>query len=89
MRPRFPAVLWLGVPVICLLAGSLSYFLPPIHDRLAWRVENLRAQVKRAINPPEQVVFIPQEQIEAAVQSPPGRKPSTRSTTMPRGKMSS
>ena len=69
MRPRFPAVLWLGVPVICLLAGSLSYFLPPIHDRLAWRVENLRAQVKRAINPPEQVVFIPQEQIEAAVQS--------------------
>jgi hypothetical protein len=52
-----------------MLAGILTYYFPPIHERLAWRVDNLRAQVRRAINPPEQVVFIPEEQIEAMVQA--------------------
>lgn len=38
------------------------YFLPPVNQRLAWRVDNIRVQVRRALNPPEQVVFVPQEQ---------------------------
>jgi hypothetical protein len=45
----------------------LVYNLPPIHDRLAWRVDNLRVAIKRFLNPPEQVVFIPQEQVDAIV----------------------
>jgi hypothetical protein len=49
-----------------MLAG-LAYYLPPIHDRLAWRVDNLRVAIKRYFNPPEQVVFTPQEQVEAIV----------------------
>jgi Peptidase_C39 like family/Tetratricopeptide repeat len=51
-----------------MLAG-LAYYLPPIHDRLAWRVDNLRVAIKRYFNPPEQVVFTPQEQVEAIVRA--------------------
>ena len=65
---RFIAVFSLGVILLCLLA-ALTYNLPPIHDRLAWRVENLRVAVKRYFNPPEQVVFVPQEQVDAIVQA--------------------
>jgi hypothetical protein len=42
---------------IVLLA--LLYNLPPVHDRLAWRVDNLRTSIKYALNPPEDVVFLP------------------------------
>jgi tetratricopeptide (TPR) repeat protein len=44
-----------------------AYNLPPIHDRLAWRVDNLRVAIRRYINPPEEVVFVPQEQVDAIV----------------------
>jgi hypothetical protein len=67
MRPRTLVALLVGLPLVCLLAGTFFYFLPPVHARLAWRVDNLRAQVKRALNPPEQVVFVPQEQVDAIV----------------------
>jgi tetratricopeptide (TPR) repeat protein len=35
------------------------YFLPPIHSRLAWRVDNLRTQIKYYFNPPDEAVFQP------------------------------
>jgi hypothetical protein len=49
------------VVVVCLLS-VLVYNLPPVNERLAWRVEELRAYIKYAINPPEQVIFQPSEQ---------------------------
>jgi tetratricopeptide (TPR) repeat protein len=55
-----------GVVILCLLAG-LIYQLPPIHDRLSWRVDGLWVQVKRTFNPPEEVIFVPQEQVDAIV----------------------
>ena len=69
MRSRKSVAILLAVPFVCLLAGVFFYFLPPVHARLAWRVENLWVGIKRAINPPEQVVFVPQEQVDAAVQA--------------------
>jgi len=51
---------------LCLLTGLL-YNLPPIHDRLAWRVDNFLVAIRRYFNPPEEVVFTPQEQVEAIV----------------------
>jgi tetratricopeptide (TPR) repeat protein len=51
---------------LCLFS-VLVYNLPPVHDRLAWRVDTLRVQVKRYFNPPEEVVFVPQEQVDAIV----------------------
>jgi hypothetical protein len=47
--------------VLCL--GSVAvYRLPAVHERLAWRLANWQAQVQRALNPPEEVVFLPQGQ---------------------------
>jgi tetratricopeptide (TPR) repeat protein len=57
-----------GLLLLCL-ASVVLYNLPPINERLAWRMANLRAQVRYALNPPEQVVFVPQEQIDAVVQA--------------------
>lgn len=66
MRNRYLLLLISGIVALCLLAG-LAYNLPPIHERLAWRVDGLRAQIRRFFNPPEQVVFTPQEQVDAIV----------------------
>jgi len=38
------------------------YNVPFVHSRLAWRIDNLRIRIQYAINPPEQVIFLPQEQ---------------------------
>jgi tetratricopeptide (TPR) repeat protein len=66
VRRQISLVLLLMVLGLCLLS-VLVYKLPPVHDRLAWRVDTLRVQVKRYFNPPEQVVFVPQEQVDAIV----------------------
>lgn len=68
MRRKTIAILLLGGVFLCLLS-VLAYNLPPVHERLAWRVDNLRVQVRRFFNPPEQVIFTPQEQIEFIVQA--------------------
>jgi len=68
MARRYIAITILGVIVVFLLT-VVAYYLPPIHERLAWRIDNVRVQVKRYFNPPEQTVFIPQEQVEAIVQA--------------------
>ncbi|MCS6911117.1 MAG: C39 family peptidase, partial [Anaerolineales bacterium] len=63
LRPRrrvHPLLLPLGLAALAALAVGL-YFFPPIHERLAWRVANVQAQVYQFFNPPEQQVFVPQE----------------------------
>lgn len=37
--------------------GFLIYKLPPVHGRLAWRVEALRARIKYAFSPPEDIIL--------------------------------
>src|SRR5678815_1963422 len=66
MRRRYLLISLAGFLALCLLS-LLAYNLPPIHDRLGWRVDNLFVQIKRFINPPEEVVFVPQEQVDAIV----------------------
>ncbi|HSA99131.1 MAG TPA: C39 family peptidase, partial [Anaerolineales bacterium] len=66
MRKRHILMFISGIVALCLCSG-IAYNLPPIHDRLAWRVDNLRVEIKRYFNPPEQVVFVPQEQVDAIV----------------------
>jgi len=53
----------LGLILACL-AMILFYNLPPVHQRLAWRVTGWQAQVRRVLNPPEQRVFVPQGQAD-------------------------
>lgn len=63
-------LLFIGIPVLIALAAGL-YFLPPIHDRLAWRVDEMRTRVKYFFNPPDQAIFQPAQQaaIDAIVQA--------------------
>jgi hypothetical protein len=61
MRLRLSTKYLLVIPVLLGLA-ILLYNVPFVHSRLAWRVDNLYARIQYAINPPEQAVFLPQEQ---------------------------
>jgi len=61
MKKRFN--LWLAPAFIILLIGI--YYIPPIHNRLAWRLESARTQIKYLINPPDEAIFLPAQQIVA------------------------
>lgn len=52
--------LWL-IPLAFVLAIGF-YFLPPVHDRLATRVDLLRTRIVYFFNPPSEAVFQPGEQ---------------------------
>ena len=47
------------VIVGCILSVG-AYYLPPVRAR----VDNLRTRIVYALNPPEEAVFIPQEQVD-------------------------
>jgi tetratricopeptide (TPR) repeat protein len=71
-------VLAIVIPVLCLL-GVIIYNLPPVHDRLAWRVDSLQAKIRYGLNPPQQVVFVPGG-AEQATRTPTITKPSATPT---------
>jgi hypothetical protein len=52
-----------ALPAIIVFVIGL-YFVPPIHDRLAWRLESLRTQIRYMINPPDEAVFQPEQQAQ-------------------------
>ena len=49
-----------AIPIAVILTIGL-YYLPPVHARLAPRLDSLRTQIKYFINPPEEAVFQPSE----------------------------
>jgi hypothetical protein len=61
MQNRFNRI-W-AVTVSMLLIIGL-YYIPPIHDRLAWRLDSLRTQIKYLVNPPDEAVFQPTQQAQ-------------------------
>ena len=54
------------ISVVCLLS-IVAYNIPAVQTRLAPRLDQLRTRIVYAINPPEQAVFIPQEQVEEVI----------------------
>ena len=57
MKLKNPRIfLWILIGIVALIG---LYFLPPIHSRLSWRVDNLRTQIKYYFNPPDEAVFQP------------------------------
>lgn len=83
MYKRYALILIFGMVSLCLLA-VVAYNLPPIHDRLAWRVDSMRVSVKRYLNPPEQVIFVPQDQVDAIVRATmTALAPAPTSTPLP------
>ena len=41
----------------------MIYNLPPVRERVGWRVTEILADVKYAISPPEEVVFVPKQEM--------------------------
>ena len=60
MQNRFNRV-W-AIPISILIIVGL-YYVPPIHSRLAWRLESLRTKVQYLVKPPEEAVFQPTQQV--------------------------
>lgn len=52
-----------------LIGGIFVYNLPPVQERVGWRVSQVQAQIKYAISPPEEAVFTPDATLAAVVQS--------------------
>jgi len=61
-RAKYTLIVALAGMVLVCLGCILAYNLPPIHSRLAWRVEAVWAKIKP--RQPEQI-FIPQEQAKS------------------------
>ena len=51
------------LPFALLLAIGI-YYLPPVHSRLSWRLENLRTRIVYFFNPPDEAVFQPDSQVD-------------------------
>ncbi len=69
---------------LCLVAMGV-YNIPPIHEHLAWRVEQVQIRVKSVLSPPEKVEFITRAQttpLSASV-SQPSPTPTTAPTLTP------
>jgi hypothetical protein len=61
MQHRFSRI-W-AVPISIVLLIGL-YYIPPIHSRLAWRLDSLRTRIQYLVKPPEEAVFQPAEQAQ-------------------------
>ena len=70
--------------LLALLLAVGLYFLPPVHDRLAWRLEEARNKIYYFFNPPDEAVFQPSEQtmlatiVASTMQAYQTPKPATR-----------
>jgi len=59
MTRKLGIIFLVASPILCLLVVVL-YFYPPVNESLAWRLDSLKASIVYALDPPEQVVFVPQ-----------------------------
>jgi len=66
--------------VVGILAVIGLYNIPFIHQKLAWRVENLQTMIYYFFNPPGEVTFVPIEGTRITL-SPSRTKTPTRETT--------
>ena len=61
MQNRFSRA-W-AIPIALIVLIGL-YYLPPIHSRLAWRLDSLRTHIKYMVNPPDEAIFRPTQQAQ-------------------------
>ncbi|HVN54504.1 MAG TPA: C39 family peptidase [Anaerolineaceae bacterium] len=78
----------LATLVVLSVAGFALYQIPPIQERLAWRLDALQSKIKYTFSPPEQVIFVPQDQIDRVVQATlaaltPTRMPTATASPSP------
>lgn len=76
---------WALSTLIVILICVFIYYLPPVHDRLAWRLDEQILRIRYQINPPQEVVFVPQEQ-KTSLPTPtntPSQTPTPSATPAP------
>jgi len=59
---KLALVLLILLPILTCLCLVGVYFIPPVHDRLAWRFDELFLRAAYLLNPPAKAVFIPTQQ---------------------------
>lgn len=85
--PNWKRHLGTALGVLALLV--LVYNIPAVNERFAWRIEALRTRIVYFFNPPEEAVFVPEEQNFAgtatALAQIPTRtpQPTPRATAVP------
>lgn len=57
-----PWARWLGALALIAVLTLLIYRIPFVNERFAWRVDNLRTRIVYYFNPPDEAIFVPQEQ---------------------------
>lgn len=66
LKPIFRLVAGL---FLCAALAFLVYQIPPIHERLEWRLAELQSRIRHALSPPEEAVFAPNPTLAAMVES--------------------
>lgn len=67
-RPRRRLLLPLAALLGCGLLAAFTYRIPAVHEQLAFRISELRAKVKYALQPPGEAVFTPDPSLAAMVE---------------------
>lgn len=62
------AIAWI-VALMCLVLAAFAYSIPSVQEQLLYRISQLRAQIKYALSPPEEVVFTPNSTVASIVQA--------------------
>ena len=61
MHPPYRWIIFILIGVVLLAGLSVAaYNIPPVHQHLAWRVEDVISRVHNLISPPQREVFIPE-----------------------------
>jgi len=77
---KFLQLLAFIIPVLCLFI-TFVFAMPFLQEHFGWRLEALQADIKYALNPPQQVVFSPSSQTTA--DAPPTLPPTVRPSPTP------
>jgi hypothetical protein len=69
------------IPILACLCLVGVYFIPPVHDRLSWRIDELVLRAAYLLNPPAKAVFVPTQQgVSLPTTTPPRRASPTLGT---------
>jgi hypothetical protein len=76
-RSRFYWIIF----IVMILGIFTVYWLPPVHERLDWRINDLVGRVKYAISPPENTVFVPNGAPQLSAKAIPLQSPTLPAPT--------
>ena len=86
-KTKLLKILMVVLIMIAAVAFLLAiYFLPPVHERLSWRVALLRGEIYYFFNPPDEVIFVPGQQSQMSVNTeltPTVTEPPPTATLIP------